>query len=83
MFDGHILERDAADCKDCLALKAKVDDLEKARDTLQRQISQLLDDKGSLLSDREKDKEEMERLSEKLAKLHADKSTENPKKRSK
>lgn len=48
-----------------------------------KESNKLLQDKKDLLADRQRDKVEMERLAEKMAKLRTENATEKPKKRGK
>ncbi|KAH7693487.1 hypothetical protein AAVH_39475 [Aphelenchoides avenae] len=73
----------APNCADCKTFKVKVDGLEKTLETLQKEIDKLLGAKKDLLEDRQRDKVEMERLTEKMSKLRAGNAAEKPKKRNK
>ncbi|KAH7702086.1 hypothetical protein AAVH_30769, partial [Aphelenchoides avenae] len=73
----------AASCADCQTLKAKVVELDQTLVALVKENSKLLDDKGGLLADRQRDKDEMERLTAQVAKLRTENSTEKQKKKNK
>ncbi|KAH7719184.1 hypothetical protein AAVH_13342 [Aphelenchoides avenae] len=70
-------------CADCQALKAKVLELDQTLVAQVKENSKLMQDKKDLLVDRQRDKVEMERLAEKMAKLRTENATEKPKKRDK
>ncbi|KAH7684725.1 hypothetical protein AAVH_40767 [Aphelenchoides avenae] len=74
--DGKGAGEGASNCADCQALKAKLD-------ALQKENGKMLVDKKDLLEDRKRDKDEMERLNEKMAKLRVENVTEKQKKRNK
>lgn len=78
---GRALDGDALNCDGCQDLKAKLDGLENMLETMQKQNQKLLEDKKNLLEDRQRDKVEMGRLAEKMARLRTENATENPKKR--
>lgn len=83
MLHGYILDGNAASCADCQTLKAKVVELDQTLVALVKENSKLLDDKGGLLADRQRDKDEMERLTAQVAKLRTENSTEKQKKKNK
>ncbi|KAH7684563.1 hypothetical protein AAVH_40929, partial [Aphelenchoides avenae] len=83
MPEDKTADGNAANCADCHALKAKVVEMDQTLVALVKENSKLLDDKGGLLADRQRDKDEMESLAAQMAKLRTQNSIEKQKKRGK
>ncbi|KAH7702679.1 hypothetical protein AAVH_30161 [Aphelenchoides avenae] len=81
--EGNGAGENTPTCADCQALKAKVLELDQTLVAQVKESNKLLQDKKDLLADRQRDKVEMERLAEKMAKLRTENATEKPKKRGK